>query len=127
MAQSLPCLQQVLNAESARPSATIDDGAPDLRGIIQRFDELPTDVREARFTRVDERCLDHELMTALVTQLPPFNADDWPSRLRKREESLLPYVGKVLICVFIRLPGVHYTIEVDPRAGTVVHWEWQTI
>ena len=30
-----------------------------------------------------------------------------------------------LICVFIRLPGVIYTIEIDPGTEEVIHWEWQ--
>jgi len=47
------------------------------------------------------------------------------ARRERRAAALSPYVGKVLVCVLIMLPGVKYTIEVDADEERVVHWEWQ--
>ena len=41
------------------------------------------------------------------------------------EQALHLYIGKMLACVYVRLPGVHYTIEVDVESCEVVYWEWQ--
>jgi hypothetical protein len=98
----------------------------ELRSIIGRFEELPDTVRLAGFTRIDRRQLGDELLAALLNQQqPPSCQGDWELRLRKRRESLVGLRGKMLCCVFIRLPGVHYTIEVDLEKRAVVYWEWQ--
>lgn len=98
----------------------------DLRGVIRGFEELPEYVRYAHFTQVSERQLDFNLFNTMVSQSPnPANDRAWADRLQRRHDALLPHTGKMLTCVFIRLPGVHYTIEVDPVAREVVHWEWQ--
>ena len=100
----------------------------DIRAIIQGCIELPPDVATAEFTRVDERVLDRRLLSFLVSQPSPQNNDPtWIVRQQCRKEALSPYLGRELICVFIRLPGIHYTIEVDAQLERVVHWEWQTI
>ncbi len=106
----------------------IDDDVFDLRAIIQQFDELPESVRDAEIARIDGRPLDKNLFTQLISQSPPPNSElGWSTRILKREESLLPYLGQVLFCILIRLPGVQYTVEVDPVTKTVVHWEWQPV
>ena len=107
-------------------AACIESREFKLRNIIRRFDELPELVRLAKFAGVDERRLHYELMTTLFTQPPrPNHQCDWELRLQKRKNALARYRGKVLHCVFIHLPGVHYTIEIDLEASVVVHWEWQ--
>ena len=106
----------------------IDDDVFDLRAIIRQFDELPESVRDAEIARIDGRALDKNLFTQLISQPPPPNSEiGWSTRILKREESLLPYLGQVLFCILIRLPGVQYTVEVDPVTKTVVHWEWQPV
>jgi hypothetical protein len=40
---------------------------------------------------------------------------------------LSQYLDKTLICIYIRLPGVHYTIEIDPKMNRVIYWEWQSV
>ena len=107
-----------------------DKNSPELtsnpREAIRRFDELPEFVRHAHFTQVSERRMDSGLFNTIVSQTPnPLADKDWEDRLKRRHDALLPHVGKMLTCVFIRLPGVHYTIEVDPVSEEVVHWEWQ--
>ena len=98
----------------------------DLREILRACAGLPSDVTDAEFTSVTERVLHQSLLADL---LDPFTAssDDpgWDDRRRRRKTALTPYVGSVLLCVFIRLPGVHYTLEIDPELERVVHWEWQ--
>lgn len=106
----------------------IDDDVFDPRAIIQQFDELPERVRDADIARIDGRPLDKNLFTQLISQPPPPNSEiGWSTRILKREETLLPYLGQVLFCILIRLPGVQYTVEVDPVTKTVVHWEWQPV
>lgn len=119
--------QQALFAENPHYHH-IDDDVFDLRAIIQQFDELPESVRDADIARIDGRPLDKNLFTQLISQPPPPNSEiGWSTRILKREESLLPYLGQVLFCILIRLPGVQYTVEVDPVTKTVVHWEWQPV
>ena len=97
-----------------------------LRYAIRGFEELPEFVRHANPPHVTERLLDSNLFNAIVSQTPNSAADrDWTDRLQRRHKALLPHIDKMLTSVFIRLPGVHYTIEVDPVAGEVVYWEWQ--
>ncbi len=98
----------------------------DIRAIIQECRELPPDVTRAELTRVDERIIDRQLLSFLVGQSARERHDpEWLVRQSCRKDALSPYLGRVLICVFIRLPGIHYTIEVDPELQRVVHWEWQ--
>ena len=98
----------------------------DIRGILQECAGLPSDVANAELTSVTERVLNQPLLANL---LDPFAASSeesgWEDRRCRRKGALTPYVGSVLLCVFIRLPGVHYTIEIDPELERVVHWEWQ--
>ena len=87
---------------------------------------LPAVVAEARFTSVVERVVDQGLLDALTLDSACSDrANDWHGRSKRREDALSRYLGQVLICVFIRLPGVHYTIEIDPEIARVVHCEWQ--
>lgn len=98
----------------------------DIRAIIQECSELPPDVTRAELTHVDERIIDRRLLSFLVSQSAPEHHDPgWLVQQSCRKDALSPYLGRVLICVFIRLPGIHYTIEVDPELQRVVHWEWQ--
>ena len=98
----------------------------DIRAIIQECGELPPDVTRAELTRIDERIIDRRLLSFLVGQSAAEHHDSGGLvRQRRRKDALSPYLGRVLICVFIRLPGIHYTIEVDPELQRVVHWEWQ--
>jgi hypothetical protein len=99
----------------------------DIRGIIRKCIELPPDVSSAEFTRVDERLLDRQLLSILGSESAA-ESDEANRAVRQqcRDGALSPYLDKTLICVFIRLPGIHYTIEIDAESERVVHWEWQT-
>ena len=100
----------------------------DVRSIIDAFDRLPPDVRRSELTRVDERILDQRLLSYLLSDSSAQDNDTaWADRVKRRKSALTPYLNKVLICVFIRLPGIHYTIEINPESERVVHLEWQTI
>ena len=119
--------QQALFPQSA-DYFDIEDELFDCRNVIREFDQLPECVRKAEISRIDGRPLNRRLFTQLISQSPPPNSEaGWSSRILKREESLFPYLGKILFCALIRLPGVQYTVEVDPVARAVVHWEWQSV
>lgn len=103
-----------------------DLNEPELRDIIGQFGELPDAVLQVQFTHTNGRILDDYAFAVATCQLKMQGSDeDWAMRLRRRSTSLAQYIGQYLICVFVRLPGIHYTIEVDPDARRVVHWEWQ--
>ena len=103
-----------------------DEGTNDPTDAVRAFRELPEFVRHANFRHVNERILDGNLLKTIVSQRPiRIDETDWVDRLKRRQEALQPYIGKMLACVYVRLPGVHYTIEVDVESGEVVYWEWQ--
>ncbi len=98
----------------------------DPRDAVRAFEGLPEFVRHARFGQVNERLLDSKLFETIVSQRPIRAVEtDWADRLQRRYDALHPHIGKKLACVFVRLPGVHYTIEVDVESCEVVYWEWQ--
>ena len=109
---------------SARLSG--DEGTNDPTDAVRAFRELPDFVRHSKFRQVNKRILDANLFETIVSQRP-IRADetDWVERLKRRHEALQPHIGKMLACVNVRLPGVHYTIEVDVESCEVVYWEWQ--
>jgi len=97
-----------------------------LRSIITACADIPAQVREAPFTRVDERVIDEALLELLTEHcMSGRDGDVQIARIKRRAEALSPCLGKTLACVLIMLPGVRYTIEVDCCASHVVHWEWQ--
>ena len=98
----------------------------DLRATIQNCPELPCEVNIAEFTYVEQRLIDETLIHRLSCYQATDNvAADWAIRLRRLAEALSSYLGKDLICVFIRMPGVQYTVKVDPERRSIIHWEWQ--
>lgn len=94
-----------------------------LRASIRKCSDIPVQVREADFTRIDERKIDTSLLRLITETGEPKSADD--QAIRRRMDSLSPFAGQTLVCVVITLPGVSYTIEIDPTDERVVHWEWR--
>ena len=110
------------------PDRSTSDESTECRSIIREFPELPEAARAAEFARIEGRQLNRRLLRQLISQVPPpGSAVGWSTRILKREESLLPHLGKQLYCVLIRLPGVQYTLEVDIESRAIVHWEWQAV
>jgi hypothetical protein len=106
----------------------LNDVVLECLDVIQDFPELPEVVRAAGIARIERRSLDRRLLRQLISQSPPPNSEiGWSTRILRREESLLPHLGKMLFCALIRLPGVQYTVEVDLVEKMVVHWEWQPV
>ena len=104
----------------------VEEGTSDPTNAVRAFTELPDFVRHANFRQVNERILDANLLKTIVSQRPiRIDETDWADRLKRRHEALQPYIGKMLACLYVRLPGVHYTIEVDVESCEVVYWEWQ--
>ncbi len=105
-----------------------EDRTLDLRSIVDESIDLPTGVLDADFSHVHERVLDRKTISDLIKpSTSGTEASDWSKRCDRRKEALMPYLGKRLICVCIRLPGVVYTFEIDPEAEEVIHWEWQSV
>jgi hypothetical protein len=111
----------------AQAEESVHTNRLDLRDVILRFHDLPVAVRRAEFSLICRRELTDELLGLLLRQPRPphLQGGDWTFRLEARQRSLQPFLGRWLTCIFIRLPGVHYTIEVDPMSRSIVHWEWQ--
>jgi hypothetical protein len=113
------------SAQSNDGSALADELSSDLRELIRTCPDIPDQVREAEFSRIDERVIDEALLVFLTEHCPPAgNDDEQAAALRRRIEALAPYLGRSLVCVLIRMPGVSYTIEIDLTNEHVVHWEW---
>ena len=100
----------------------------DIRSIVEESIDLPTGVLDANFSHVHERILDQKTISDLIkSSASGTETSDWSKRCRRRKEALMPYLDQRLICVCIRLPGVVHTIEIDPGAEKVIHWEWQSV
>ena len=107
------------------PSNGYDDVNAEVCAIIQQFDELPKIIRMAEISGIVERRIDRQLIDTLETRAPVGITGGNSARMRKA--SLLPYLGRRLTRVLIRLPSIQYTIEIDRKKGQVVHWEWRPV
>ncbi len=109
-------------------SALDEDRTLPLRSILKESINLPAQVLGVKFSYVHDRILDQKIFSELIT---PANSepetDNRSKRCHNRKQALMPYVDQRLVCVCIRLPGVVYTIEIDPGAEKVIHWEWQSV
>ena len=105
------------------PSDGYDDVNAEVCAIIQQFDELPKIIRMAEISGIVERRIDRQLLNTMDTHAPVGITRADSARMRKA--SLLPYLGRRLTRVLIRLPSIQYTIEIDRKKGQVVHWEWR--
>ena len=105
-----------------------DNRTSDLRSIIQESIDLPAEVLGADFSHVHDRILDQRTISDLIKpSTSGTETSDWSKRCHRRKEALMPFLDQRLICVCIRLPGVVHTIEIDPEAEEVIHWEWQSV
>lgn len=115
--------------ELSRPDVTdvdIEDFEPDdetVRTILAASGKLQSAVVAAEYSTVCDRILDGETLAAL-TDPARCPHDDASERCELRRKALTPYFSKRLICVVINLPGVTYTIEIDPSLARVIHWEF---
>lgn len=106
-------------------SATSQTGK--LRALIRQCPEIPEPVTRARIAFVKERLIDESVVRGITEHFGPGAPDEaQASRLARRREAISPYLGRRLVCVLITLPGVRYTIEIDPSDERIVHWECQT-
>lgn len=116
-------LQELCTLNSAEPDpGSADLELTDLRSVLRATTTLPSLVVEAKFSGVFDRVLDEASIAALTdpSALPGGISDE---RCGARKKALMPYSGKRLMGVLINLPGVLYTIEIDPSLKKVVHWE----
>ena len=117
----------MLQDASRLETAELDCDSPeidleDLRSFLATCRTLPSLAIVAGSPKIFDRILDDRSFAAVTdfTSCPQQDAD---ARCELRKRILAPYVGQRLICVLINLPGVTYTVEVDPVQGKVVHWE----
>ncbi len=113
---------EVLNGISAGHSS---DDPIDIGTILQQS-PLPDAVRSAPITYSSERLIDEALIDS-VTACPEDMIDNeqYLQQLSVRRAALSRFKGRRLLCAVVRLPGVLYTLEIDPIDHVVVHWEWQ--
>lgn len=100
---------------------------PSLRDIVATCEELPEALSGEEFTHVRERQLSRQLVDRLCRADHTDGTSESIERLRRRRKALSKHVGRILTCIYFRLPGVHYTIEIDTDSQTVVYWEWQSV
>ena len=114
------------NKSSARESRESRDDR--LREIVLTTSKIPEAVAVSDFTRVDERTFDEPLFRILTDRHPSASISATSPRIiERRADALYPYIGRTLVCILISLPGVRYTIEIDPVEKRVVHWEWHPV
>lgn len=112
------------------PSDGYDDVSAEVCAIIQQFDELPKIIRMAEISGIVERRIDRQLLDTMEQDTMEMRAPvgiTGGNSARVRKASLLPYLGRRLTRVLIRLPSIQYTIEIDRKKGQVVHWEWRPV
>ena len=95
-----------------------------LRSIMAASGTLPPTVVAAGFSKIYDRILDNQTIASL-TNPSSYAQEDADQRCRQRKKALIPYGGKRLICVVVSLPGIIYTVEIDPCLRKVIHWECQ--
>lgn len=87
---------------------------------------LPDRLREhlADVSDLEEHRFDQTYIEFLDTQieLSP-RGPEWTKRLVRRHAALLPFIGVNLLRGNVRVAGACFTVDVDPHARTVVHWE----
>jgi len=101
-------------------SEQTDNSTDHLRSLIRKCPDIPAEICEAQFTRVIERKIDRPLLQLFTED----GQDPSCPTMQHRIDVLSSYLDRTLICVLIRLPGVAYTIEIDPEEDRLVHWEW---
>lgn len=97
-----------------------------LHTLVENCPGIPKQAREADVAHVEDRLLDDSLFRKITENPGQGETDELQAiSVQRRIESLTPFIGRRLVCMAIRLPGVRYTIEIDPIDERIVHWEWQ--
>jgi len=99
-----------------------------LHALVENCQDIPKLARETEIAYVDDRLFDTAQFLKITDSRDQDNSDDSLSTsIQRRIKSLTPFVGRRLVCMVIKLPGVRYTIEIDPSEERIVHWEWQPL
>ncbi len=120
-------IKQSAKTRSAPATESATSEMTRLHALIENCPDIPAQVRHAEVSFVDDRTLDDSLFR-IITGNGGQTAANEPhaTSVQRRIDSLTPYIGRRLVCLVIRLPGVRYTIEIDPAHERIVHWECQT-
>ena len=94
--------------------------------VVRATLNLPASLREHAddVTALAEHRFDESYIEFLDTQirLTP-RGPDWTKRLERRRAALVPFCGVTLLRGSVQVAGTHCTVEIDPKARAVVHWE----
>ncbi|HEY1084724.1 MAG TPA: hypothetical protein VGE29_20835 [Prosthecobacter sp.] len=78
---------------------------------------------------LEEHRFDEPYIGFLDTQirLSP-RGSEWTGQLIRRRAALLPFCGITLLRGRVTAGDVDFTVEIDPKTGTVIHWdEYSTV
>jgi hypothetical protein len=88
--------------------------------------DLPALLREhaSDVTGLEEHRFDQSYIEFLDTQirLSP-RGPQWTERLKRRRAALLPFCGVTLLRGRVQVGDTDFTVEIDPAARAVIHWE----
>ena len=97
---------------------------PNIENVIRGYTKLPRLVRRTTISKYYERVIDDDELDRLTSvALVDCSKVEEVDRLMLRKRVLSSYLGRELVCAVINVPGLCYSIEVDPNASAVVHWE----
>ncbi len=98
----------------------------DIQGIVAEAPDLPEIVRSVPFAHVESKNITKVILSKITTRtLCESPTRVWVNRLNRRRQALLPYIGRTLNSVLNKLPGINYTLEIDPEFDRVIRWESQ--
>ena len=93
---------------------------------MENCPDIPIQVRAAKVAYADDRVLDGSLFQRITQNCGRSAGDELQTVIvQRRIDALTPFIGRRLVCLVITLPGVSYTIEIDPSDERIIHWEWQ--
>jgi hypothetical protein len=88
--------------------------------------DLPAQLRDhaSDVSGLEEHRFDKSYIEFLDTQirLSP-RGPDWTEHLKRRRAALLPFCGVTLLRGRVQVGDAVFTVEIDPVARTLIHWE----
>lgn len=93
---------------------------------VQATTDLPARLREhaGDVVELQEHCFDESYIEFLdeQIQLSP-RGPEWSARLTRRRAALLPFCGVTLLRGRVQVGDADFTVEIETKTGTVIHWE----
>ena len=93
---------------------------------VRTMQKLPAPLREHAddVSSLEEHRFDHSYIDFLDEQirLSP-RGPEWTAQLQRRRAALLPFCDEPLLRGSVRVDDLGFNVEIDPKTGTVIHWE----